>query len=926
MSNKSRFKKDYLKYDIHESSDFPNMSEHLTDSNILKSRKTYLRKRKSGSLSVCSENSGSFSAIVEELCPEKNYKCATSITNCSYSKNNYQKDVDSEFCLFSDEATDNNISGSADNLKDDVSSILGTVSSASNYQRTRKNLKNHINNEQNNSEETFKSSLNEENSNSVADANELKSANDFLNPNQATFSVKQSSLLSENSQANHTRINKSDGSANELPQKSTVQMGKPVGFLGFGKANFFENPLINQSMFSLIDLVKKFSVRNNETGAKNAPTSKKIKEECELAPLKKESVANSASSSKINSFDNKTLKSTVSVRKSSKNANELGEKSDVKTPSKSIQKRNIRSFDIIEKSVDMIGCVRNTDIPKKSGAKIPSKAVHSENIKRSVIVFKKFDFKNKFVRNNVKAKIKSSINHTSTNLHLARNETTGKIQSDCDGKRIEKLSSLHSTSQNQFLNNIPTIFAPKPPVSQETTPLFVRSVNTSVADSYSIQNDSQAVLYGNFDDLAVPCSSTIKSSTRTYSNLHLARNGTTGKIQSDCDGKRIEKLSSLHNTSHNQFLNNIPTIFAPKPPVCRETTPLFVRSVNTSVADSHSIQNDNQAVLYGNFDPYSSTIKSSITRTSSNLHLARNGTTGKIQSDCDGKRIQKLSSLHNTSQNQFLNNIPTIFAPKPPISQEMTPLFVRSVNTSVADSHSIQNDNQAVLYGNFYDLAVPCSSALSNNHSSFDANTFLVNPVHHKQKVRTGSLMSHSVSIEQRVNRYFQRTENMCILRKQDMAAEIFSRHLSLQNLTVSKLCNSPQITVVFSDYLNDFVGIPPDYHDDNKGYEFPENFETENLLSVVKDFVHSIIFCIIPKDGPKPLNISYLQIIDAAVHKMSVRENAIVLQVFGKNSSLENSFEKITFKLDDVLTKLDFVALLVIFHEYKSRQITSNI
>ncbi|XP_055930569.1 uncharacterized protein LOC129960883 [Argiope bruennichi] len=903
MSIKSAFEEDDLKFDGHESSDFPQMSEHLRDSNILQSRKTYGRKKNSGSLSVCRENSGSFSTTVEDWWAEKNLESAASITSSSYSKNNYEKEVDSKFCLFSDEVTDNYVSGSADSPKDGISSILGTVSSGSNYQRTRKNLKNQINNEQNNSEEIFKSSVHEKNSNFISDANELKSANDFLNPNQATFSVKQSSLLSENSQANHTRINKSDGSANELPQKSTVQMGKPVGFLGFGKANFFENPLINQSMFSLIDLVKKFSVRNNETCAKNTPTSKRIEEVCEFAPLKKESVANSASSSKINSFDKKTLKSTVSIRKSSKNvilksdvinANKLGvKKGGVKTPSKSIQKRNIRSFDKIEKSVDMIGCVRNTDTPReigakipskavqwenikrsikvltkyvskhkfvennvkatvkssvtrktsnlltdapmKRGAKIPSKAVQSKNIKRSIKLLTKYVSKNKFVENNVKAKVKSSITCTTSNLHLVRNGTTGKIQSDRDEKQIEKLPFVHSNEkaiQKQFLDNIPVIFAPIPPFSQETIPLCIRSVNTSVAYDHSIQNGNQAVSHGNFEDMAIPEPSTL-------SNNHSIQNDNQAVSHGNFEDMAIPGPSTLNN--------------------------------------NHSIQNDNMAVSHGDFEDLAISGPSTL----SNNH-----------------------SIENDNQAVSHGNFEDLAIPGP---------------STLSNIHCIQNDNQAVSRGNFEDLAIPGPSTLSNNHSSRDATNFLENPVYHEQEMRTGSFMSLGVFFEQTANDYFQRTENMCMLRKAEMARMIFSSHPSLSNITVSQFCNFPRITAVFSDYLNDCVGVPLNYHDFNEGYDFPENFETENMLSVVKDFVHSIIFYIIPKYGPKPSDVSYLQIINAAVSKMSIRENAIVTRVFGKKSSSEK------IKLDDMLSKFDFVAMLVIFDEYKRRQITSN-
>ncbi|XP_055947847.1 uncharacterized protein LOC129981161 [Argiope bruennichi] len=716
MSIKSVFKKDNSKCDGHESSDFPKMSEHLTDSNILQSKKTYGRNKNYASLSVYSE---SFSAFVEELCTEENSAFATSITSSSYSKNKDQEDVNSEFCLFNDEDTDYYISSSNDWIS---SPNLETASSHSNYQRTRKNQKDRLNNKLYNSEKTFKLPSHEENSNSEADDKEFKSASDFLNLDQATISLKQSSLLSHNNHAGIDVIS-SDDPVDVLPQKSsttsTMQVAKPSGLV-FGKGLFFENPLINTSIFSIVDLVKRFSVNN----AKNNPSSKKNNEGCELASIKKKSVANRAASSKRNSFDTKTLNSTVSVKKSRKSVifknNEINlgnldvKKNNAKTP-RSIPKRNVRSFDKVEGNVD-ISYARNTDTPKKSSAKTFSEAVQEGNIKRSV-----------------KAEVKSSITHITSDFHLVGNGTTGKMQSDCDEKQIEKLPFVHSHEQKE-----------------------------------------------------------------------------------------------------------------------------------------------------------------------------------------------------NAVQSQFFN-IPIISAP---ISQETSPPFIWS-----------SNDNQAVSFGNIEDLAIPGPSTLSNNHSSMESNecntdiepvngscvlikktttttTLLENPICHKQEKRPGTLAYLGVTAEQRASDYFQKTENMCILRKQEMADEIFSRHPALRDVTVSEFCSSPRITNTFFDYLDQSVGFPPNYHDVSKGYDFPENFETENLLSVLKDFVHSIIYYLIPKDGPKPLYIPYSRIVNAAVHKMSATEQAIVTLVFRKNFPLDNPF----VKLDDMLSKLDFAAMLVIFYEYKRRQIISNL
>ncbi|KAF8796718.1 hypothetical protein HNY73_001064 [Argiope bruennichi] len=355
------------------------MLEHLMDLNILQSRKTYGSKKNYGSSSVFNGIYKPFPDFIEELYAEEISVSATSVTNSSYSKNNIQKDVNPDICLFSDEDTDYYISGSTDSPKGRIPSpIPETSSSGSNYQGMRKNLKNPLNNEQYNSENTFELPPHVENLNSVADTNTFKSAGDFLNPNQVTLSVKQNSLLSKNSQANHPRIDviSSDDSVNKSPQKSNKTPPMPP----FGKALFFENPLINQSIFPIIDLVKKFSVNNNQVRAKNNPSSKKIKEKCELSSAKKKSkVANSASSSKINSLDKKTLNSTVSVRKASKNV----------ILKSGVIKTNIRSFDKVERSVDMIGCVRNTNTSKKYGIKMPSKAVQKRNIKRNIKVLTK---------------------------------------------------------------------------------------------------------------------------------------------------------------------------------------------------------------------------------------------------------------------------------------------------------------------------------------------------------------------------------------------------------------------------------------------------------------------------------------------------------------------------------------------------------
>ncbi|KAF8796560.1 hypothetical protein HNY73_000920 [Argiope bruennichi] len=350
-----------------------------------------------------------------------------------------------------------------------------------------------------------------------------------------------------------------------------------------------------------------------------------------------------------------------------------------------------------------------------------------------------------------------------------------------------------------------------------------------------------------------------------------------------------------------------------------------------------SAKNISEAVQEGNIKrSVKAEVKSSITHITSDFHLVGNGTTGKMQSDCDEKQIEKLPFVHsheqkeNAVQSQFFN-IPIISAP---ISQETSPPFIWS-----------SNDNQAVSLGNFEDLAIPGPSTLSNNHSSMESNecntdiepvngscvlikktttttTLLENPICHKQEKRPGTLAYLGVTAEQRASDYFQKTENMCILRKQEMADEIFSRHPALRDVTVSEFCSSPRITNTFFDYLDQSVGFPPNYHDVSKGYDFPENFETENLLSVLKDFVHSIIYYLIPKDGPKPLYIPYSRIVNAAVHKMSATEQAIVTLVFRKNFPLDNPF----VKLDDMLSKLDFAAMLVIFYEYKRRQIISNL
>ncbi|XP_055943405.1 uncharacterized protein LOC129973068 [Argiope bruennichi] len=254
----------------------------------------------------------------------------------------------------------------------------------------------------------------------------------------------------------------------------------------------------------------------------------------------------------------------------------------------------------------------------------------------------------------------------------------------------------------------------------------------------------------------------------------------------------------------------------------------------------------------------------------------------------------------------------------PPVSQETTPVCTQNVNTSVADDHHTQDDNQAVSCGKCEDLANPGPCTSSNNHSSVNTTTSLENRVCHKQEVRDKPFFtSRAVIFEQCANDFCQKTQNVCILKLKEIADEAFSREPRLKDMTVRDYFQSPGLAGILSDYLNDCVGIPSNYQDVNKGYDFPENFETEKLLNVIKSFVHCVIFHIIPKDGPIPINVSYSQIMNAIVHKMSVREGAITLCIFGKMSSLE------MIKVDNVLSKLNFVALLVIFDEYKRRQIT---
>ncbi|GBL75028.1 hypothetical protein AVEN_243820-1 [Araneus ventricosus] len=151
---------------------------------------------------------------------------------------------------------------------------------------------------------------------------------------------------------------------------------------------------------------------------------------------------------------------------------------------------------------------------------------------------------------------------------------------------------------------------------------------------------------------------------------------------------------------------------------------------------------------------------------------------------------------------------------------------------------------------------------------------------------------------------------NNDIVQCKEDADKIFSMNPHLLNMTVKEFFDTPTVTDVLLDYINELdldkplVGYKP-----NKGYDFPEDYENKSLLRVVKDFVRYAIYCIIPENTSKALNISYARIVKTAMVKMSSREFRMVILVFRKTEPL--------FQLKDVCARLSIVALYVIFDKY---------
>ncbi|GBO23587.1 hypothetical protein AVEN_2585-1 [Araneus ventricosus] len=531
MSVKSPVKKTYSKHRMQESSNLSRMSEHLTNSNILCSRKTYGKKKDYRNLSISNENGGSFSATVseqlknngtsllsnysEELYAEENFESVTTVTS-NYSENsNIQKDsvVNSEICLFNDEDTDYYFPVSTDSPRDHDSfpSTPEASSCGSNYQRTRKNLMNR-------------------------------------------HHMKKIRIL----QVEHTKngIKASDAYVNKLPQNPVLfQTADQAGKI-YGKGSMLQNPSKNSSnVLSILDLVSRFTASSNRAPQKTNPCNKRkrIQKECESVPAKKTSIVNHSVSSKVNSVEKKIINSAISIGSYSKSAILKSDvistvsyqgalkKGDVKSPSKAPKhhhtpkKGNNESVDNMKGSVGVIKSVNNPSVPKKGDVKTPSKAVQKGNnrsvdsTERSIQMLQKYVSKNKTVKDYATTKVKcsSSSSLATSDLRLVRNETAEKIQSGNGDKQIEKppfVQSEEYTVQNQALNNIteknvslnfvptmPMIIAPNPPISQEgaMSPLYLW-VTPSITDN-SIQSDNCAVSNENLRDLSIPGPSTLNN-------------------------------------------------------------------------------------------------------------------------------------------------------------------------------------------------------------------------------------------------------------------------------------------------------------------------------------------------------------------------------------------------------------------------------
>ncbi|KAF8791425.1 hypothetical protein HNY73_006291 [Argiope bruennichi] len=815
MSIKSAFEKDFSEHDRHESSDFPKMSDHLTDSNILKSKKTY------GRFAVCINNKP-FPGFIEELYAEENSGSATSITSSSYNKNNDQKEVNSEYSLFSDEVTDY-ISGSEDSSKDGISfPFLEVASSGSNYYRTRKNLKNDLNNEQNNSEEI------------------LKSDSDFLNLNQA----------------NHIRKDKKVScgeSTNELPQKPSEAVRRFLMCIKINLLLFIEE-FMQKKILELQQIVQKmgFSFPFLEVASfwfKLLSHQEKPKNDLNNEQNNSEEILKSDS-------DFLNLNQANHIRKDKKvscgeSTNELPQK-----PSEAVRR--------------FLMCIKNKPSP---------------------------DFIEEL--------------YAEENSGTATSITSSSYNKNNDQKEVNSEYSLFSDEVTDYISGSEDsskdgISFPFLEVASSGSNYY-RTRKNLKNDLNNEQNNSEEILKSDSDFLNLNQANHIRKDKKVScgesTNELPQKPGETSTVQ-------VAKQTGCYFGKANFFEN-----------------PLINQSCFSIVdlSKKYSVKN-NQANASNNLSNKRITEECELAPVKKKS-VANNAVSSKINS-FDKETLHSTVSVRKSSKDIILKSI------------NAGNLDVKKCDAKTPSSF-VHEQNA----GDFEHLAIPGPSTLSYNHSSMESRkchteiepvcdisalikkpttTFLENPVYHKQEMRTGSFTSLGASFEGCANNYLQQTKNKCILKTKKMADEVFSRDPLLRYESVSEYFELPNMIDILSDFLGDCVSIPPTYHDVKKGYNFPENFERKSLSNLVKDFVQYVYFLLIPKDKPKPLNILYSQVMNVAVHKMSIRENAIVMKVFGNKSSLNNPFEKL--KLDDVLKKLYLVALLVIFHEYKSRQTTSSI
>ncbi|XP_055930570.1 uncharacterized protein LOC129960884 [Argiope bruennichi] len=869
MSIKSAFEKDFSEHDRHESSDFPKMSDHLTDSNILKSKKTY------GRFAVCINNKP-FPGFIEELYAEENSGSVTSITSSSYNKNNDQKEVNSEYSLFSDEVTDY-ISGSEGSSKDGISfPFLEVASSGSNYYRTRKNLKNDLNNEQNNSEEI------------------LKSDSDFLNLNQA----------------NHIRKDKKVScgeSTNELPQKPSEAVRRFLMCIkNKPSPDFIEELYAEENSGTATSITSSSYNKNNDQKEVNSEYSLFSDEVTDY-------ISGSEDSSKDGiSFPFLEVASSGSnyyrTRKNLKNDLNNEQNNSEKILKSDSDFLNLNQANHIRKD-KKVSCGESTnELPQKP----------SEAVRRFLMCIK-----NKPSPDFIEELYAEENSGTATSI------TSSSYNKNNDQKEVNSEYSLFSDEVTDYISG-----------SEDSSKDGISFPFLEVASSGSNYYRTRKNLKNDLNNEQNNSEEIFKSPFHQENSNYVTD---TNELKSDSDFLNLNQANHIRKdkkVSCGESTNELPQ----KP---GETSTVQVAK-QTGCYFGKANFFENPLINQSCFSIVDLSKKYSVKNNQANA--SNNLSNKRITEECELAPVKKKSVANNAVSSKINSFDKETLHSTVSVRKSSKDIILKSINAGNLDVKKCDAKTPSSFVheqnaGDFEHLAIPGPSTLSYNHSSMESRkchteiepvcdisalikkpttTFLENPVYHKQEMRTGSFTSLGASFEGCANNYLQQTKNKCILKTKKMADEVFSRDPLLRYESVSEYFELPNMIDILSDFLGDCVSIPPTYHDVKKGYNFPENFERKSLSNLVKDFVQYVYFLLIPKDKPKPLNILYSQVMNVAVHKMSIRENAIVMKVFGNKSSLNNPFEKL--KLDDVLKKLYLVALLVIFHEYKSRQTTSSI